>query len=265
MKALFIGDIVGSPGRRIVAESVRELAEEHGAELVVANCENAAAGFGITPALVEELLEVGIDVLTSGNHIFDRKEILPFFEQGAGDGRLLRPANYPAPAPGTGLYSGQTRRGTPYAVMNIQGRVFMPSIDCPFRTVDRLLEGLPARIKVILVDAHAETTSEKQALGWHLDGRVSAVLGTHTHVPTADEKILPGGTAYITDVGMTGPYESVIGNAKEDVLRRFLTGLPARLDVAKGDVRLCGTVLDIDETTGRARSIQRLALDENRR
>ncbi|MEE9233983.1 MAG: TIGR00282 family metallophosphoesterase [Candidatus Acidoferrales bacterium] len=265
MKVLFIGDIFGSPGRRIVKESARRLAEEQGAELVIANCENAAAGYGITPPLVEELLGAGIDVLTGGNHTFDRKEILPYFEQGAADGRLLRPANYPSPTPGGGLYCAESRNGTPYAVLNLQGRVFMPQIDCPFRTADRLLESLPRETKVIVVDAHGEATSEKQALGWYLDGRVSAVLGTHTHVATADERILPGGTAYITDLGMTGPHESVIGNVKEDVLRRFLTGLPAHLDVAKGDVQLCGVVLDIDEATGRARRIERLALTENRK
>lgn len=260
MKALFIGDIVGSPGRRLVAESARALAAEHGAELVVANCENAAAGFGITPPLVQELLEAGIDVLTSGNHVFDRKEILPYFEQGAANGRLLRPANYPGDTPGSGLYLSQTRAGTPYAVLNLQGRVFMPSIDCPFRTADRLLEQIPRATKIILVDMHGETTSEKQAMGWYLDGRVSAVIGTHTHVPTADEKVLPKGTAFISDVGMTGPYDSVIGNDIEGVLRRFLTGLPTRLEVADGDARLCGALLDIDNATGRARTIQRFAL-----
>ena len=264
MRVLFIGDIVGSPGRRIVCTSARALAAEHGAEVVIANCENAAAGFGITPPLVDELLAAGIDVLTSGNHIFDRKEILPYFQQGAANGRLLRPANYPSDAPGSGLYVGQSAAGTPYAVLNLQGRVFMPSIDCPFQTADRLLEQIPPQVKVILVDLHGETTSEKQALGWYLDGRISAAIGTHTHVPTADEKILPHGTAYITDAGMTGPYESVIGNDKDDVLRRFLTGLPTRLEVAQGDVRLCGVLLDLDAESGRARRIERFALAENR-
>lgn len=259
MIVLFIGDIVGSPGRRVVAATLKELVAEHGADLVVANCENAAAGYGITPPLVQELFDAGIDVLTSGNHIFDRKEILPFFEAGSADGRLLRPANYPGTVPGKGLYTGKSRSGAPVAVVNIQGRVFMPALDCPFRTADQLLDTLPSETRVILVDAHAETTSEKQALGWHLDGRVSAVLGTHTHVPTADEKILPGGTAYVTDVGMTGPYESVIGNERTDVLKRFLTGLHVRMDVAKGDVRLCGAILDINEVTGHARRILRIA------
>jgi len=260
MKVLFIGDIVGSPGRRVVLDSLPALVAEHQAELVIANCENAAAGVGITPALADELLQAGIDVLTSGNHIFDRKEILPYFEQGGADGRLLRPANYPTATPGRGLYVGKTKAGTPYAVLNLQGRVFMPSIDCPFKTGDQLLETIRQEVKVRIVDVHGETTSEKQALGRYLDGRVSAVLGTHTHVPTADEQILAGGTAYITDVGMSGPYDSVIGNVLEDVLRRFLTGLPTRLEVAKGDVRLCGVVLDLDPATGRARRVQRISV-----
>ncbi|MFQ5927637.1 MAG: TIGR00282 family metallophosphoesterase [Terriglobia bacterium] len=264
MRILFIGDIVGRPGRHAVAERLPALVAEHEPALVVANCENAAAGIGITPPLVEELFATGIDVLTSGNHIWDRKEILPYFEQGAANGRLLRPANYPS-APGSGLCLGQTRTGVAYAVLNLQGRVFMPEIDCPFKTADRLLESLPRALKVIVVDMHAETTSEKQAMGFYLDGRVSAVLGTHTHVPTADEKILPGGTAYLTDVGMTGPYAGVIGNAKEGVLRRFLTSLPTRLKVAEEDVQLCGALVDIDETSGHARAIQRFALAENRK
>ena len=264
MRILFIGDIVGRPGRRVLEERLPELVAQHEPPLVVANCENAAAGFGITPALVEELLAAGIDVLTSGNHIWDRKEILPYFEQGAASGRLLRPANYPS-APGRGLFVGKTRTGVPCAVLNLQGRVFMPDIDCPFKTADRLLESLPREVKVIIVDMHAETTSEKQAMGFYLDGRVSAVLGTHTHVPTADEKILPGGTAYLTDVGMTGPYASIIGNDKEAVLERFLTGLPTRFEVAEEDTRLCGAIVDLDEQTGRARSIHRVALVENRK
>ncbi len=265
MNILFIGDVFGSPGRRIVCEQAKQLAAEHAADLVIANGENAAAGYGITPPLVQELLDAGIDVLTGGNHIFDRKEILPFFEQGAAQGRLLRPANYPGTNPGSGVYLGKTGSGIPYAVLSIQGRVFMPALDCPFRTADRLLENLPPEVKVVLVDAHGEATSEKQALGFYLDGRVSAVVGTHTHVPTADEKILPGGTAFITDVGMTGPYDSVIGNDKQAVLERFLTGLNKRMEVGKDDVRLCGVTLDIDEATGRARRIQRFALSENQK
>ena len=264
MRILFIGDIVGRPGRSVLEEHLSELVAAHTPGLVIANCENAAAGFGITPPLVEELLGLGIDVLTSGNHIWDRKEILPYFEQGAASGRLLRPANYPA-APGTGVWVSNSRAGVPCAVLNLQGRVFMPDIDCPFKTADRLLEGLPRTVKVILVDMHAETTSEKQAMGWYLDGRVSAVLGTHTHVPTADEKILPGGTAYISDVGMTGPYAGIIGNAKESVLERFLTSMPTRFEVAEDDVHLCGALLDVDDATGRARSIERFSLPESSR
>lgn len=259
MRILFIGDIVGRPGRRAVAERLPELVAQHQPGVVIANCENAAAGFGITPELVEELFATGIDVLTSGNHIWDRKEILPYFEQGAKRERLLRPANYPG-APGQGVYIGERPGGVRTAVLNLQGRVFMPDIDCPFKTADRLLEQIPHEVRVIVVDMHAETTSEKQAMGWYLDGRVSAVLGTHTHVQTADEKILPQGTAYVSDVGMTGPYEGIIGNEKQSVLQRFLTGLPARFEVAEGDVRLCGAVVDVDEQTGRARAIERIAL-----
>ncbi len=264
MRILFIGDIVGRPGRQVVAARLPELRRAHQPELVVANCENAAGGFGITPPLVEELLATGIDVLTSGNHIWDRREILPYFEQGAAGGRLLRPANYPD-APGHGMFVSRTQTGVPYAVLNLQGRVFMPEIDCPFKTADRLLKELPAEVKVTLVDIHAETTSEKQAMGHYLDGRVSAVIGTHTHVPTADEKILPGGTAYITDIGMTGPYAGIIGNDRESVLRHFLTGLPTRFEVAEGDVQLCGVLLDLDETSGYARAISRFGLAENRK
>lgn len=262
MTVLFIGDIFGSPGRRVVLDSLPGLVAEHQPELVVANCENAAAGYGITPALAEELLAAGIDVLSGGNHIFDRKEIIAFFEQGAAAGRLLRPANYPAGTPGRGLYLGKTRAGTDYAVLNLQGRVFMPAIDCPFRTADQLLEQVPTDTKMILVDMHGEATSEKQAMGRYLDGRVSAVIGTHTHVVTADEQVLPRGTAYITDVGMSGPHNSIIGNDFEGVMRRFLTGLPTRLDVGKGDVRLNAVVLELDPKSGRARHIARLSVAE---
>jgi metallophosphoesterase (TIGR00282 family) len=211
---------------------------------------------------VEELLSAGIDVLTGGNHVFDRREITPFFEQGAAGGRLLRPANYPAGTPGTGLYRGKTADGASYAVLNLQGRVFMPAIDCPFRTADRLLEAIPPEIKIILVDMHGEATSEKQAMGRYLDGRVSAVIGTHTHVATADEQVLPGGTAYVTDVGMSGPHDSIIGNDLKGVMRRFLTGLPTRLEVARGDVRLSAVTLDIDDASGHAHAIHRIAVRE---
>jgi 2',3'-cyclic-nucleotide 2'-phosphodiesterase len=255
---LFIGDVMGQPGRRILKETLPGLLEEYSPALVLANGENAAAGFGITPPLVEDLLALGIAVLTSGNHIWDKKEILPYLADHA-DGRLLRPANYPGSSPGHGLYVGRTRSQMAYAVMNLQGRVFMPAIDCPFRTADRLLEQIPAEVKVRIVDMHAEATSEKLAMGWYLDGRVTAVVGTHTHVPTADETVLPRGTAYVTDLGMTGPYDSVIGIEKRAVIEKFLSQIPARFEVAKGDVRLSAVLIEADTETGRASSIQRIA------
>jgi metallophosphoesterase (TIGR00282 family) len=254
VRILFIGDIVGSPGRRIVSERLGDIVAQQKLDLVIANGENAASGFGITPRLVDELLATGVEVLTSGNHIWDRKEIFDYFPH---QPRLLRPANYPDGNPGRGLYVGTAGNGTRYAVLNLQGRVFMPSIDCPFRTADRELKLIPEDVKAVVVDMHAETTSENLAMGWHLDGRVSAVIGTHTHVVTADEQLLPGGTAYITDVGMTGPHDSVIGMEKATILRRFLDGLPARFEVASGNVKMNTVLLDIDEFTGRARSIAR--------
>jgi len=257
LKILFIGDIFGQPGRRMVKEALPRLVEEHRPELILANAENAAAGFGITPPLVEELLDMGIAVLTSGNHIWDKKEIFPYLRDHV-DGRLLRPANYPAGAPGHGLYLGTTRAGVGYAVLNLQGRVFMPSIDCPFRTADAVLAQVPAETRIRIVDMHGEATSEKVAMGWYLDGRVTAVLGTHTHIPTADEKVLLRGTAYVTDLGMTGPYDSVIGIEKESVIQKFLNQIPARFEVAKGDVRLSAALIEADPETGCARSIQRL-------
>jgi len=257
MKILFIGDIFGHPGRRMVKEVLPALAAEYTPDLVLANGENAAAGFGITPPLVEELLDMGIAVLTSGNHVWDKKEIYPYLRDHA-DGRLLRPANYPAEAPGHGLYVSATRGGVGYAVLNLQGRVFMPSIDCPFRTADAQLARIPADVRIRIVDMHAEATSEKVAMGWYLDGRVTAVLGTHTHIPTADEVLLPRGTAYVSDLGMTGPYDSVIGIEKESVIQKFLNQIPARFEVAKGDVRLSAALIEADPETGRALSIQRI-------
>ncbi len=257
MKILFVGDIFGQPGRRIVKETLPKLIEEYSPDLVLANGENAAAGFGITPPLVEELLDLGIAVLTSGNHIWDKKEILPYLAEHS-DSRLLRPANYPDGAPGRGLYVGKTATGIEYAVLNLQGRVFMPSIDCPFRTADALLGRIAARVKIRIVDIHAEATSEKQALGWYLDGRVTAVVGTHTHVPTADETVLAGGTAYITDMGMTGPYDSVIGIDKQAIIQKFLNQMPGRFEVAKGDVRLSAVLIEADPEAGRALSIRRV-------
>lgn len=257
MRILFIGDIFGQPGRRMVKETLPALREEFSPDLILANGENAAAGFGITPPLVEELLDVGIAILTSGNHIWDKKEILPYLAEHA-DGRLLRPANYPRGVPGRGLYLGKTGAGVAYAVLNLQGRVFLPSIECPFRTADMLLESISREVKIKIIDIHAEATSEKRAFGWYVDGRVTAVLGTHTHVPTADETVLPQGAAYVTDVGMTGPYDSVIGIEKEPVIKKFLEQIPARFEVAKGDVRLSAVLIDADPDTGRALSIQRI-------
>jgi 2',3'-cyclic-nucleotide 2'-phosphodiesterase len=256
-RILFIGDVFGQPGRRILKQTLPDLVEEYSPDLVLANGENAAGGFGITPALVEELLAMGIAVLTSGNHIWDKKEILPYLADHA-DGRLLRPANYPGPSPGHGLYVGKTRSEMNYAVMNLQGRIFMPPIDCPFQTADRLLEQIGDEVQIRIVDMHAEATSEKLALGWYLDGRVTAVVGTHTHVPTADEIVLPKGTAYITDLGMTGPYDSVIGVEKRGVIEKFLSQVPARFEVAKGDVRLSAVLIEADPESGRALSIRRI-------
>jgi len=255
MNILFIGDIVGSPGRKIVHERLADIVAQRAIDLCIANGENAASGFGITPRLAEELFASGIEVLTGGNHIWDRKEILDFFPH---EPRLLRPANFPNGSPGSGLFTGRAKNGDPYAVVNLQGRTFMTPIDDPFRTALAELAKIPPDVKVVLVDMHAETTSEKQALGWFLDGKVSAVIGTHTHVATADERVLPKGTAYITDVGMTGPHDSVIGMDKQGILQRFLDALPARFAVAEGDVQMNTVLLDVDPSSGRARSIQRL-------
>jgi len=262
MRILFIGDIFGRPGRTIVKERLPGLVKEHSIGLIIANGENAAAGFGITPTLAEELFELGIDVLTTGNHIWDKREIIGYFESADGNPhsparRLLRPANYPPGMPGWGMYEGK-KNNVPYAVLNLQGRVFMAANDDPFRVADQLLK--EAKAKVVLVDMHAEATSEKMSMGWYLDGRVTLVVGTHTHVPTADERVLPGGTAYITDVGMTGPYDSVIGVKKELILDRFLTSMPSRFEPASGDVRLSAVVVDCDETTGKARDIKRVLI-----
>ncbi len=253
MRILFIGDIVGRPGRRIVREKLQQIVADEDVDLVIVNCENSAAGFGVTVEIAEGLFRQGAHVLTSGNHIWDKRDIFAYLDQ---EPRILRPANYPA-APGSGVYIGQTDAAERYAVINLQGRVYMPSIDCPFQIAERLLEEIEPDIKIRFVDFHAEVTSEKIALGWHLDGQVSAVVGTHTHVPTADERVLPGGTAYITDVGMTGPLNSVIGMDKEASIARFLSGRPARFQPSAGPVRLNAVVVDVDDSTGLARSIHR--------
>ncbi|MGH9775609.1 MAG: TIGR00282 family metallophosphoesterase [Candidatus Acidiferrales bacterium] len=255
MRILFIGDIVGSPGRRIVHDRLGDIITQQAIDLTIANGENSASGFGITPRLAEDLLHSGIDVLSGGNHIWDRKEILEYFPH---QPRILRPANFPGNSPGSGLFQGAAKNGAAYAVLNLQGRTFMTPIDCPFRTAERILESIPKEVKVIIVDIHAEATSEKQAMGWFLDGKVTAVIGTHTHVATADERILPGGTAYITDVGMTGPHDSVIGMDKNGIIKRFLDGLPARFEVSEGDIQMNSVLLEVEETTGRASSITRL-------
>jgi metallophosphoesterase (TIGR00282 family) len=255
LRILFIGDIVGSPGRKIVADRLADIVTQQQIDLAIANCENSASGFGITPRLTEELLGAGIEVLSGGNHTFDRKEIFDYFLH---EPRLLRPANFPPGAPGSGLFIGTARSGTGFAVLNLQGRTFMAPLDCPFRTAERELARIPAEVKVILVDMHAETTSEKQAMGWFLDGKVSAVIGTHTHVATADERVLPGGTAFITDAGMTGPHDSIIGMEKEGIIRRFVGAMPARFAVAEGDLQMNTVLMEVDPATGRASSIVRL-------
>ena len=244
-------------------ERLPELTKSHKVDLVIANGENAAAGFGITPQLAEELLELGIEVITTGNHVWDKREIIEYFQSADGNPysparRVIRPANYPAGMPGLGWYEGKSKAGVPYAVINLQGRVFMTSNDDPFRVADELLKKITA--KVILVDIHAEATSEKVSMGWYLDGRVSAVLGTHTHIPTADEHVLPNGTAYMTDVGMSGPYDSVIGVKKELIINRFLTNMPTRFEAASGSVKLCAALIDCDEASGKARSIERISV-----
>jgi metallophosphoesterase (TIGR00282 family) len=221
---------------------------------VIANAEKSAGGFGITPMIAEELLAMGVDVLTSGNHIWDKREVIDYLDR---QPRLLRPANYPGNIPGRGVHVGRGRNGVDVAVLNLQGRTHMLPIDDPFRKADELLAALEPAVNVILVDFHAEITSEKMALGHYLDGRVSAVLGTHTHVPTADTRILPRGTAYQTDVGMTGPYDSIIGVEKDLILRRFLTGIPVRMEPARGKVELHSVIVDVDETTGKAIGIER--------
>ncbi|HJQ26096.1 MAG TPA: TIGR00282 family metallophosphoesterase [Blastocatellia bacterium] len=258
MKVILIGDVVGKPGRRALLANLKRLKTEHEAEFVVANVENAAEGTGVVPKVGDEILGAGVDVMTSGNHIYDKREVIGYIEN---QPRLLRPANYAPETPGRGVWLGSTQSGTPVAVINLQGRVFMPPSDCPFRTADRLVAELSSRARVILVDHHAEATSEKQALGRYLDGRVSAVVGTHTHVQTADEHVLKGGTAYITDLGMTGPYESVIGVQSDLIIGRFLRGMPTRFETATDDAKLCGVVVEIDERSGKATHIERFQVN----
>ena len=256
MNILFIGDIFASPGRRIVADHLQDIVDSNRIDLTIANAENAAGGFGLTPAIAEELFGLGLDVLTSGNHVWDKREIYDYLRR---QPRLLRPANYPD-APGNGVIVWRARNGVDCAVLNLQGRTYMAPTDCPFRKADQILGGLDPAIKVRFVDFHAEATSEKIALGWYLDGRVSAVIWTHTHVPTADTRILPEGTAYQTDCGMTGPYHSVIGVQTDIVVQRFLTGLPVRMEAARQQAEMHAVIVDVDETSGKARAIRRHAI-----
>lgn len=255
MELLFIGDIVGRAGRKVLNEQLGRLVDRHYVDLVVANGENAAAGYGLTMPVLKELYSAGVDVVTSGNHIWDKKEIYSALEQ---DERLLRPANYPSGLPGVGTGVFETAAGIKVGVLNLEGRVFMKNLDCPFRLADDLVAELRQSTPIIFVDFHAEATSEKQALGYYLDGRVSAVVGTHTHVQTADEKILSGGTGYLTDVGMSGSQDAIIGNQKEAALERFLTQLPVRLEVAKKDPQLSAVLLSIDEASGHCTKIERI-------
>ena len=257
MRLLFVGDVIGKPGRQAVARLLPELVDRRRVDYTVVNIENAAGGFGITPEVLDELQDLPIDCYTSGNHIWDKKAGLPLLDERA---NLLRPANYPSGNPGRGVHVGETAAGIPVATLNLEGQVFMSPLDSPFDEADTLLENLDGKVKVILVDFHAEATSEKQAMGYHLDGRVSAVVGTHTHVPTADARLLPSGTAFITDVGMTGPYESIIGFRSDRVLRRFRLRTPSPFEVAKDDVRLAAALIEIDQRSGRAQSIEPLLI-----
>jgi hypothetical protein len=259
MKILLVGDIVGRPGRELVRKGLRGLAAHHGIDLVIANAENSAAGFGVTKDIGDTLLESGVDVMTSGNHIWDKKEVIEYIRT---EPRLLRPANYPPGTPGRGSYVAQTSDGRAVGVINAMGRVFMIPIDDPFAVLLKEIEAIRHRTRVIIVDFHAEATSEKVAMAWHLDGKVTAVVGTHTHVQTADERILPNGTACLTDVGMTGPHDSIIGMEVEPSLSRFLTGMPIRFEPATGNPRLNAVIIDADEKTGRATAITRISYSE---
>jgi metallophosphoesterase (TIGR00282 family) len=258
-RLLFVGDIVGKPGRELVRRGLAAIVARHQIDVVIANGENAAAGFGITPDLADDLFAYGVHVITGGNHTWDKKEIVPYLGE---QSRLLRPANFPAGTPGHGRVTVRATNGVSVGVVNVMGRVFMTAIDDPFRVVLEEIDALRGDARIILVDFHAEATSEKVAMGWHLDGRVAAVVGTHTHVPTADARLLLQGTAYITDVGMTGPHDSVIGVDRHAILHRFQTALPQRFEVATENPRLNAVVIAADEATGRAVSIERLGLSQ---
>jgi 2',3'-cyclic-nucleotide 2'-phosphodiesterase len=259
MNVLFIGDIVGRPGRELIRKGLRPLIEHHGVDLTIANAENAAAGFGVTKDIGDSLLEWGVDVMTSGHHIWDTKEVLGYIDA---EPRLLRPANYPAGVPGRGSHLAHTGDGRAVGIVNVMGRVFMLPIDDPFAVVLKEIEALRHKTRVIVVDFHAEATSEKIAMGWHLDGKATLVVGTHTHVQSADERILPNGTAYMTDAGMTGPHDGIIGMEREPSLARFLTGMPTKFEPATANPRLNAVLVSADAKTGRAISVTRLSYSE---
>ncbi len=256
---LFVGDVVGKPGRRALSRLLPELIDRHRVDAAVVNVENAAGGSGVTPGVLKELSALPIDCMTTGNHAWDKKEGVPYYDRMP---NLLRPANYPEGNPGVGVFVGELPVGTPYAVINLEGQTFMKPLPSPFAAADSILADLDPAIRIVIVDFHAEATSEKQAFAHYLDGRVTAVLGTHTHVPTADARILRSGTALMTDVGMTGPYDSVIGVRADKALKRFLLNTRAGFEVAKRDVRLAAALVDADETTGRATGIESLLIEE---
>lgn len=259
-KILFIGDIEGRPGRRALAKLINPLREQYQADIVIANCENAAGGIGLTKLTAKELLDAGIDVITLGNHAFAKRDVYPLMDS---EPRILRPANFPPGAPGKGWGIYTTPAGEKIAVINLIGRVYMDPLDCPFPCVDEILSQITDQVKIIFVDVHAEATSEKKAMGWYLDGKVSAVIGTHTHVQTSDERVLPNGTAYLTDAGMTGVHDSVLGLEKNLVIERFIKHIPGKFQLAEGLATLQGVVISIDPSTGLAASIQRIDVAEN--
>lgn len=265
MNILFVGDIFGSAGRKIVREHISHVRQANAVDLVIINAENAAGGFGVTPQIAEDLFDLGADVLTTGNHVWDKRELIDYMNTAPTPGhdrgrRVLRPANFQPGLPGHGVYEGVTQSGVAYAVINLMGRVYLSGTNDPFHAANHILSAIKA--KVIVLDFHAEATSEKVAMGWYLDGRVTAVLGTHTHIPTADARVLPGGTAYQTDVGMSGPYDSVIGVETDLVLHKFLTGMPGKFEAAKGNPKMCAALVSCDPATGRASRIQHIMLGE---
>ena len=257
MRILFIGDIFGKPGREIARRAIPPIVETRDIDFVIANVENSAAGFGVTGDIADTILGYGVDVMTTGNHVWDKKEVLDYIPR---QPKLLRPANFPAGVPGRGSYVGRTRTGEPIGVINLMGRIFMAPLDDPFAAALREIDAMRSKTRVIIVDFHGEATSEKVAMGWHLDGRVTAVFGTHTHVQTADERLLPKGTACLTDVGMTGPHDSIIGVTVEAALARFLNGMPARFESAGGPGRLNAVIVTADPATGKATAVERLNL-----